>query len=180
MHDALKAWHLIDATYENNPDLVTNNKKLIHVAVGNLCLKAYSTRETALTEKGETICQPPMCITKLRTQREAAKADIQKPRTPRRKQTTTELVTTSANPQDRNSLHGIPSPQGSLHQQNFQPLNDDVGWYSSNLEYDFFGTPNDMSNMDLDFMMTEDISVENIIDQPIDWTQWDAWLGKQN
>ena len=46
--DAEKAWSLVGSIYENNPNMVFDNKKPIHVAVSNLCLKAYSAREAVL------------------------------------------------------------------------------------------------------------------------------------
>ena len=45
--DAEKAWQLIDNTYKNNPDMVSDTKEPTYVALGNLCLEAYSAREAA-------------------------------------------------------------------------------------------------------------------------------------
>ena len=71
--DAEKAWQLIGSIYENTPDMGFDTRKPIHVAVSNLCLKAYGDREGAL-QNGKT-CPPPTpaFILQLRQQREAVK-----------------------------------------------------------------------------------------------------------
>ena len=75
--DAEKAWRIICTAYESNPDMVFNTKKLIHVAVGNLCLKAYSARETALQNGSMCVSSTPEFILQLRQQREVAMAKRQ-------------------------------------------------------------------------------------------------------
>ncbi|KAL2059492.1 hypothetical protein ABVK25_000785 [Lepraria finkii] len=55
--DAENAWQLVSNIYENTLDMVFDTKKPIYVAVGNLCLKAYSDREAAL-QNGD-IYPPP-------------------------------------------------------------------------------------------------------------------------
>lgn len=75
--DAEKAWRIICIAYENNPDMVFDTKKLIHVAVGNLCLKAYSARETALHNGSVCVSSTPEFILQLRQQREVAMAKKQ-------------------------------------------------------------------------------------------------------
>ena len=81
MSDVHKAWQLIEATYRNNPDMISSTKKPIHVAVGNLCLKAFNAYEAALMQQGMTISHEPDYITRLRRQREAAKARRKAPDT---------------------------------------------------------------------------------------------------
>ena len=72
--DAVKAWRLIDAMYQNNSETMLNTNKPILVAVGNLCLKAFSARAGALSKEKRGLSDPPEYITELREQREAAKA----------------------------------------------------------------------------------------------------------
>jgi hypothetical protein len=72
--DAVKAWRLIDTLYENNSEMLLSIKKPIFVAVGSLCLKAFSARTAALTKEKRSLSDPAEYITKLREQREAAKA----------------------------------------------------------------------------------------------------------
>ena len=41
------AWQQIKETYEHHPTLLTDTKRQLHVATGNLCLKAWQAREAA-------------------------------------------------------------------------------------------------------------------------------------
>ena len=70
---AEKAWQLISHTYENNADMVVDTKKPIHIAVGNLALKAYNAREAALQGRNPSPPTTPKFILQLRQQRENAK-----------------------------------------------------------------------------------------------------------
>lgn len=49
--DAAKAWRLVEATFRNNSTMTTDTTRPLYVAVGNLCLKAFSAREKAAREK---------------------------------------------------------------------------------------------------------------------------------
>ncbi|KAH0833587.1 hypothetical protein AYO21_05266 [Fonsecaea monophora] len=68
-----KAWQEIDEIYRHHPQFVTDYKKPLHVAVGSLCLKAYSAREAALREttRGVFPKVTPEYIRILREQRES-------------------------------------------------------------------------------------------------------------
>ena len=46
--DAERAWAVVGGIYKHNPRMALDRRKPIHVAVGNLCLKAYAGRENAL------------------------------------------------------------------------------------------------------------------------------------
>ena len=81
--EAAKAWQLVDEAYKYQLQLLANNKRPVHMAVGNLCLKAYHTREVALAKQGESLPKVPDYITSLRVQREAAKARRFRQETPR-------------------------------------------------------------------------------------------------
>ena len=72
--DAVKAWRLIDCLYKNNSEMLLGINRPIFVAVGNLCLKAFSARTAALTKNRSSLSDPPKYISKLQEQREAAKA----------------------------------------------------------------------------------------------------------
>lgn len=74
VQEAVQVWLLIDEVYETNQDFVTNTKKALYVAVGNLCLKAYNAREAALAKEGKPIPPTPSYIRTFRKQREAANA----------------------------------------------------------------------------------------------------------
>ena len=57
--DAVKTWRLIDSLYENNSEMLLSIKRPIFVAVGNLCLKAFSARVAALTKEKRSFSDPP-------------------------------------------------------------------------------------------------------------------------
>lgn len=42
------------------------------------------------------------------------------------------------------------------------------------------GNLDDVMDMDPDFMLAQDHSVEDNATQPINWEQWDAWLAEPN
>ncbi|KIX96500.1 uncharacterized protein Z520_07766 [Fonsecaea multimorphosa CBS 102226] len=71
--DVDKAWQEIDEIYRHHPQFVTDYKKPLHVAVGSLCLKAYSAREKALRETTNGVFPKviPEYIKQLREQRES-------------------------------------------------------------------------------------------------------------
>jgi hypothetical protein len=71
--DAVKAWRLIDTMYKINSEMLLSTDKPIFIAVGNLCLKAFSARTTALTKEKRALSDPPEYITKLQEQRQGAK-----------------------------------------------------------------------------------------------------------
>jgi hypothetical protein len=66
---AAKAWQLIGQLYHHCPDLISK-KKLICVALGNLCLKAHNARIAALEQQGKSVVRIPNYITALRSLRE--------------------------------------------------------------------------------------------------------------
>lgn len=72
IQDANKGWRIIDTIYRNNPDFVSNTKRPIYVAVGNLCLKAYKARQGTLRRSSDI--QPPAYILAFTQQRDAAKS----------------------------------------------------------------------------------------------------------
>ena len=75
--DAGKTSQLIGNIYDSSPDMVLDTKKPIHVAVGNLCMKAWVAREIA-QQNGSTYSLPmTQCIPQLREQHELAKTKKQ-------------------------------------------------------------------------------------------------------
>ncbi|RMZ82198.1 hypothetical protein DV738_g1736, partial [Chaetothyriales sp. CBS 135597] len=81
-HQVDEAWKQIDECWDNHPQFVTEYRKPLHVAVGNLCLKAYEARSRSLKEEyGEKKAQgvfvlphtTPGYIEMLRQQRETPK-----------------------------------------------------------------------------------------------------------
>ena len=191
MPDAEKTWRLVEATYENNPDMISNTTKPIHVAVGNLCLKAFNAYEAAFRDRGRSISAEPDFITKLRQQREAAKARS-KARDERGKEAATvhssELsqvvnIGTEAGPGIvlPNEVFDPNEPQQDASSQftNLNPSSENNPfWLTSGLEDGLYGPSDDIMVMDTDFMMAQDYGLEDVNGQSISWTQWDALLSE--
>ena len=194
--DANKAWQLIGKTYENNPGMVFDTKKPTHVAVGNLCLKAYNAREA--TSQNANICLPPTpgFILQLRQQREIAKAKRQA-RDARSSQLENPDSHGQANTSDMglrpdasvvyssDNLESTHLQQSTMAQppsltQTGGTTEDDPFWFINGFDNNQMGNPNDVMNMDLDFMLAQDPSVEDNATQNITWEQWDAWLADSN
>ena len=187
MPDAVKAWQLVESTYENNPDMVSNTKRPVHVAVGNLCLKAFNSREVALMKEGKSIPPAPEFITKLRQQREAAKARRQA-RDAKSKEAEAipsydqpEAKETRMRPDSSTTLsrsqfeshapqQNLPSQPTSFDQPG-GPVDNDPFWFTNGFDDGLLGTSSDKMNMDIDF------GLEDRTGQTINWTQWDAWIG---
>ncbi|RMD43402.1 hypothetical protein DV735_g1721, partial [Chaetothyriales sp. CBS 134920] len=90
-----EAWKQIDECWENHPQFVTESRKPLHVAVGNLCLKAYEARSRSLKEEYEekkaqgVFVLPhttPGYIEMLRQQREAPRRKDSRPTLPTKQQ----------------------------------------------------------------------------------------------
>ena len=190
MPDIYKAWRLIEATYKNNPGMISSTKKPIHVAVGNLCLKAYNAYEAALSHEGIIDSGEPDYITKLRQQREAAKAR-RRARDARNREA---AAISSYKPLYSTEMRIRPDSRISLSKGDFntnkpqqnsltsldQASESEPFWLTSGLDDSLYGTSGDMMNMDAELMLAQDYSFEDRTDQGIDWAQWDAWLGEQN
>lgn len=194
--DAEKAWQVIGNTYENNPDMFLDTKKLIHVAVGNLCLKAYSAREAALST-GYTYPPPtPDFILQLRQQREVAKAKRQARDA---KSSQPEDPVSHGQPNARNIglrpdagvIYSSDTPEPTHLQQSTTqhpsnltqtggPTESDPLWFINGFDDSQVGNLNDVMDMDPDFMLAQDHSVEDNATQSITWDQWDAWLADSN
>ncbi|MCJ1401443.1 hypothetical protein MMC11_004656 [Xylographa trunciseda] len=194
--DAEKAWQIVGSIYENTPDMVFDMRKPIHVAVGNLCLKAYGAREAAL-QNGNTYSPPtPEFILQLRHQREVAKAkrqarDIKSSRSkdlvshgqenardlgPRPEAGVIHLSNTlESTSLQQNTTSQPPSP--------IQPggaTEDDPFWFINGFDDSQVGNLDNVMNIDLDFMLAQDYGMANDDTQPITWEQWDAWLANSN
>ena len=188
--EAEKAWQLIGNIYENSPDMIFDTKMPIHVAVGNLCLKAYGDREAAL-QNGNTFPPPtPEFILQLRQQREIAKIkrQVRDAKSSRPK----DLVSHG----QANARHMDPKPDaGVTHLSDTQQSTTshppsltqpggasegDPFWFIKGFDDSQVGNLDDVMNMDPDFMLAQDYSVEDNGTQPITWEQWDAWLANSN
>lgn len=185
--DAVKAWGLVDSLFENNLEMMLSIKKPIIVAVGSLCLKAFSAHSAALERENGRRLEPPQYITKLQKGREVAKArreeliarrngkmtlsDQQNPTTggpwP---DTTQNPAETTINAQKVHSLIEN-SVQGGTRTE------DDAFWLNDDLGDGLFGGAADIMNIDSDTILTQDYWLETFNNDVIDWAQWDTWLG---
>ena len=194
--DAEKAWQLIGNTYENNPDMVFDTKKPTHVAVGNLCLKAYSAREAA--SQNANICPPPTpeFILQLRQQREIAKAKGQardsKGSQPARPDSHSQADARETGPRpdasiiyssdtvELTDLQQSKTSQPPILTQAGAATEGDPFWFINGFENSQASNKEDIMNMDLEFMLAQDHNMEDNATQPITWEQWDAWLADSN
>ena len=180
MPDVEKTWRLVEATYENNPDMIFNIKRPINVAVGNLCLNAFGAYTAAFIRQGWSAPHEPDFITKLRQQREVAKA--------RRKArsraigavvsyTTPPVIDMGTEPPGHSHSNDEVDTD-KVQRNSSQGGESDPSSLPSGLHANLYATPDDVVNMDTDFMLTQDFSLEDVTSQSIDWTQWDAWLSE--
>ena len=194
--DAEKAWQLIGKTYENNPDMVFDTKKPTHVAVGNLCLKAYSAREA--TSQNANICLPPTpeFILQLRQQREIAKAKRQardaKNSQPEDPDSHGQANTRDTGPTpDASVIYSSDTLESTSLQQSTTShppsltqtggtTEGDPFWFINGFDNSQVGNADDVMNMDLDFMLAQDQNMEDNATPAITWEQWDAWLADSN
>lgn len=190
--DTEKAWRLVDRTYANNSDLVTDTRKPINVAVGNLCLKAYAARERAWRDRKMFCPAPPEYISQLRQQREAAKAKRiaknaknEKPADLHRMEG---LSVSAEQPQSHPgdtqveiSFNQSFMPQAPMAGQSMNSPELDAFWFQHGLtdmsQVDKF---QDVMSIDPDFMMSPQPNIDGNLAEPISWAQWDAWLVESN
>lgn len=186
--DAENAWRLVDKTYANNPELVTDTRRPIHVAVGNLCVKAYNAREKALRSTGDASLVTPEYIRQLRQQREAAKAkreaktaEIDQSEGLRRMERVdisgAESTNTALNSQapHANTLPQMPMT-GTINSAGLDSFWFQNGFTDMNQVNNF----EDIMNIDPDFMMSPQPGVGESVAEPISWAQWDSWLAESN
>jgi len=191
--DAVKAWKLIDAVYRNNTEMLLNIRRPIFAAVGSLCLKAFSARQAALAKGKNVLPDPPEYITKLREQRDAARArkrmvELRRKRIENLHLDAGQTSSTSGvnGPWDINTRSTevqveVPPQQyrsTAMPQPNVDTTGDAL-WLNSvdAFQDDFlFGGDADMMNLDTDAILAQDYWLETPNDEAIDWEQWDAWL----
>lgn len=174
--DASKAWQLVENNYDNTPDLGSDMEKPIHVAIGNLCLKAYGAREIALLSS-KMCCPPtPEFIGSLRRHREATIA-IRSARHER-----SQLRSRPSIPSVSLGLvAAIDQPDGpqgaSFARQSTTSNPSNLFQASESAEVDpfhlFDNFENNQANefMDLDFSLLDDYNMDDFAPDKIDWEQ---------
>ena len=192
--DAVKAWRLIDTLYENNWEILMNINKPISAAIGNLCLKAFSSRTTALTKEKRRISDPPAYISKLQEQREAARirreAAIARNMAQRidsaKRLTVSDASVTWPDSVPR-SAEEPAQAQSEQYPTTKQLVNcaqgstltgDDEFWLNdAQSAGSFDGRAADMMNLDTDAILAQGTWLDAPSNEVIDWAQWDAFLG---
>jgi hypothetical protein len=184
--DASKAWQLVGSIYENTPELGSDMKKPIHVAIGNLCLKAYNARESALRSKS-MFCPPtPGFVENLRQHRTTAIAKrlARREKLHQQHQPNISLANSGpAVPTDRqHGSHDVLLAQQSsiLNPSNLYQATD-----SAEIDpFHLFENINDNDQadnyMDLDYGLLDNYNMDDCAPEPIDWEQWDVWLADSN
>lgn len=175
-HDAANAWRLIDALYQNNPQMFMSIKKPIFVAVGNLCLKAFDARSAALETQGRNILKQPEYISKLHEVRESAKAKREAMIARRKEQKNLEAARRSFPgdtyvSQTRNNSEPSVSVE-TVPQAYTMHTKDDNFWLNNGL--DNFGETGGMMDLDFEAVLAQDYWLDTPNGEGIDWAQWDA------
>ena len=192
--DAAKAWRLISSLYENNSEILLSINRPISVAVGSLCLKAFSARAAAST-KERNLSDPPEYIIKLRERQEAAKArrkavigksNGQESLDGEKRLTTTDADAAwpDANLRPAEAMIEAQPQQNPSAKHPANPIQegtwpeDDAFWLSNLPDENFFaGWAAEMMNLDMDDNLAQDHWLDAPNGEVIDWAQWDAWLG---
>ncbi|KAJ9638563.1 hypothetical protein H2204_004334 [Knufia peltigerae] len=198
-----KAWKLVGATYDWNPDFVGNSKMPLRVAVGDLCLKAYKAREVALEKQGLPLPPPPWYILKFHQQREKAKLRKQDQE---KKSQSADLSLTrplhACSPVDSGQGYprladrgytGLQQGDAACHrlesafvqtvngEQTQLSLDDDkVSWSGHCLDDQSHGVPlavTDTPTQNLNLLLDQDYNAESWMNETLDWTQWDTLFG---
>ncbi|KAI4183953.1 MAG: hypothetical protein L6R41_005064 [Letrouitia leprolyta] len=196
--DAAKAWQLIDTLYENNLEMLLSTKRPISIAIGNLCWKAFSARQAAITKENERRLDPPHYIIRLREERGAAKARkeaaIDRSKGPgdsyhekRSAITNNDNALSGAAPSSADALleaqpqpYSIAQPVANLDQGNIL-TGDDSFWLNEALDENIFANGPEMMNLDTDTILNPSGSwLDQSNSEHIDWAQWDVWLGNVN
>ena len=147
------AWSQVENIFKNHPNFISDHKKPLHTAIGNMCLKAWGAREKAQLEnpQGSSWLDTPAFILQLRKQKEVEK---EKAKAKRYKASQMNLISQSkdmdstAQPQllDSSIMPDIASVQ------QFQPGNTS------------------------DSLWSPDFSVPMMDDMGMDWETWDSLL----
>ncbi|KFX98983.1 hypothetical protein V490_02004 [Pseudogymnoascus sp. VKM F-3557] len=197
LNDAARAWGLVNTLYETNLEMCLSTKKPMFVAIGSLCLKAFGAREAALAKEGKSLPKIPGYITKLREQRDKAKArrEAAIARNKQRESLIDEkrLTSEDAGTVWQEASESIENPRVEAQaQQNppIQPANaaqsstrtgDDAFWLSDAVNGNTCACGSaDAMNLDSIDILAQDYWLDTPNGEVIDWAQWDAWLGNSD
>ncbi|KAI1103186.1 mitogen-activated protein kinase [Jackrogersella minutella] len=187
--DAEKAWELTGNIYKNNPVMVLNMSRPIHVAVGSLCLKAYSARVATLVQNRNLGPLPtPEFILQLRQQREVAKAKRQA-----RDAKTSQCENPSVHVRpDAGVIYSSSTSESAHVHQSAMPHQPSDGqtaggaidgnpfWSMDGFDDSHFDSLSNLMDMNLDVELTQNCGVEDRAFQTITWEQWDTWIAESD
>ncbi|EXJ56356.1 uncharacterized protein A1O5_12623 [Cladophialophora psammophila CBS 110553] len=186
--DAQRVWQLIDILFENNLEIFLSINRPIIAAVGNLCLKAFGCREAALRTAKRSLSHPPEYITKLREQRDAAKARREAVATRIQEQgrlnnqNISRMIDNDYALSDTKSRSAEAPTAVQLQQFNSFPgsirTEDDAFWLTAapNEGFPTDGAA-DMTSLYTDAILAQDYSLNVPNEDAMDWERWDTWFG---
>lgn len=185
---------LIEITYENVPNMSMDLEKPIHLAVCNLCLKAYSARENVAHNKTTYSGSVPVpaFILQLRQQRETLRAK----REARRVRSSRSMNSTKHGTPYAPDLYLVRSPSmkdvrirpeisflqqsATLHAPSPNEVADaDVSLYPS-LFNDFDDNVVNGFDDQLDELLASTWNMDVDAMEATSWEQWDSWLAESN
>lgn len=185
MEDADRAWQFIGNKYANTPDMLLDMRKPIHVAIGNLCIKADDAREAALRGQHKRFSPAPDFIFQLRQQRELRRTR----RAARSTRDSRPMISVGHQRTHAQSIESTPRPsvaresdvtmptnlqQISETQHSCEPTTDMSGTFD--LLEPFGDSHVGNLNEDSGFNIEYDQNLEADAIHTIDWDQWDIWL----
>ncbi|KFZ24109.1 hypothetical protein V502_01417 [Pseudogymnoascus sp. VKM F-4520 (FW-2644)] len=194
--DAGKAWGLVNTLYETNLELCLSTKKPMFVAIGSLCLKAFSAREAALAKENKSLSNIPKYIIRLREQRGEAKAR-REAAIARNKQRESLNGEKRSTPVDADTAwpDAYKSPENPRvevqAQQNpaaTQPAmqsstrtGDDAFWLNDGANSNICACGSaDAMNLDSNDILAQDYWFDTPSGEATDWAKWDTWLGNND
>lgn len=163
--------------------MISDTRKPINLAVGNLCLKAYKERENSMKEG---VVLAPEYILLLRKQREAMK-NRSHPRETSKRQS----MSCGIEIQEQISSADIPSLESTTISTDFdfgsagltsdlmEPSTDNDFWHLNGFE-DPINDIGSGIDFDLNDMLDHDSGIANENFSDISWEQWDTWLADSN
>jgi hypothetical protein len=176
------AWQQVEEVFGNHPNFLTEQKKPLHAAVGSLCLKAYSARETALRETTNGVYPKvvPEYIRTLRDQRIAAVSRSTK------QEPGVDKISTINNNNTR-AFEPFPSPPNAPSQQSnpehgsfdprfsfpMNPLQPQLPLPTSYQPFQFQVPSSDNLMFSSDPALAQELAMS---DMPMDWAQWDMLM----
>jgi hypothetical protein len=180
---------LIGITYENIPNMITDLEKPIHLAVCNLCLKAYNALEAASCQ--ESTYFPPVSVpnfvVQLRQQREILQTqrDARKLRGSRSMNSTSHSALNhvvspdmdyATNMSGSSDLRGNTALRGSDSDQR----DDANAGMPSSLFNEFEDNVINGFDAQLDELLASNWNMDIDQIEATSWEQWDLWLTESN